>query len=142
MSPRPSTWSWGARRFGYSETHYYGNPGLYLTYTIGYAQGGAGLPEAELSKAYDELCRHPYDSQAGPGDELRRFRRSVRLNSYGEISPHRAEADSFPWATDIDYVRVVRGSNQVSLHDRFDAWRTERRLTKDTKASDGSTAHE
>lgn len=104
----------GARRFGYSETYYFGNPGKYLTHILALNDAAPFKGDA------GDLSR-----MTGPGGTLERrltgdavaqfvssadghaFRRNAAPNTYTVVSPM-TEPIEMDWqGADLDVVRVL-----------------------------------
>jgi len=112
----------GARRFGYTESFYFGNPGHYQRYVIGFTDAGTvygpmpriaeTLPDYSVqvgifSGQSDEDAVREYIAQ----EPVVRFRREARPNLYGVSSPH------FSFASDLEAGSLAIGPNadQVRL---------------------------
>lgn len=103
----------GARRMGYIETHYLGNPGLYQSFVLGINDGGLD-PNPEslvtlLHKSGFEFVVEPGGAiQSVPG--LAEFRRLGKPNTLTVIGPHLTPS-SYPitYGPDADSIRTLIG---------------------------------
>lgn len=124
---------WGARRFGYSEQFYFGNPGMYRTFAYGWNDAGVYSDAYELAHSAATGTRPPEGS-----------RRGSRPNTYAVSAPHvalREMMDSQSPGVDLDEVRVVdehlRSSRRLRVRwNRYQVeWRIRRQAGQLIKAS-------
>ena len=87
----------GARRVGYSERHYFGNPGAYQTYVLSHEDSGTGA-------MCDAMIRHLNDSDA-PHVAPESARASTTVNTLTIIGPAADPGERDFWAADHDLVR-------------------------------------
>lgn len=90
----------GARRTGYWETHYRGNPGHYCTFILGWNDAGAGdgMP-LFATRARPDMA---YEIKE---DAVAEYRRAARPNSFGIALHDVIERD---WiGVDADLVRLL-----------------------------------
>jgi len=120
----PETWiGWvGNRRFGYVESHQFGNSGGYRTWYCGVSDAG-----------YQKHFAVPVNGESGTDDafgKLQAFRRHASVNSVmvaGMGSPDLGLESVGP---DLDQVRLLV---KPSLRDRYKARQFERRLRKEER---------
>lgn len=107
----------GARRYGYTEEHWLGNPGHYQTYV--FSMNDVGATTGDIVLLLNELIQsEPVRSPERTwdfdfGDErikdmpaLLAFRRSVKINSYSVVGPN-IEVGGFPLGPDADVLRTL-----------------------------------
>ena len=97
----------GARRGGYWEQHYWGNPGAYQNFVFAVTDAAPSIADADL---YTVICAvNPFEGDAlalqAVLDLLERER--ISPNTYGETIPNGPWSESFPPGADLDHVRVV-----------------------------------
>lgn len=101
----------GARRWGYSEVHYEGNPGMYQTFGYGHCQSGAGVQVGSIQEiAWDDgpLASSPIADDFSHDPRLKRFRDESVINSYAVGAPYfDLQPDPGGFGPDEDLVRVL-----------------------------------
>lgn len=121
-SPSGITGHVGARRYSYAETYYFGNPGHYQTYVLGFTDAGVAykftnpltaMPDYRVHlgtflEAADDEAVESYVRQS----HVEEFRRTARPNLFGVTSPHfnfevHDEAGQIPIGPDADRVRLL-----------------------------------
>ena len=107
----------GARRLWYSETYYFGNPGLYQWYVVSLNQAADFVGDIEPMVRWYHDPQRPGDPNAFPSTDLgRRFRSTTCPNTYSVSAPmfdpdtlaaddHSADALAV-FGADYDTVRV------------------------------------
>lgn len=122
--PESASWDFRARRFSVVESYYFGNPGAYQTYLIGYNDAGVGdigfgeLLHQPLS-GYGYLLIPPEDGtprDALTSDEYMSTFNVVRggtvVNTFGVVRPWLGDAEAellqlWGLGPDLDHVRVL-----------------------------------
>jgi hypothetical protein len=119
ISQNPAKWAcWlGARRYGYIEEHYFGNPGGYQTWHCGVSDVG-----------YQKHSALPFDGSGRDlSSEAEQFRSRSSINSIviaGMTAPDLQLMETGP---PLDQVRLLHPPN---LRDRLRGWRMKRQLAK------------
>jgi hypothetical protein len=106
----------GARRHGYAEIHYYGNPGGYRQFAFAINDAGVFYDDdyVELCHAGEKLALSKNDDGEYDSESLVRvknLRRSMRFNTYAVSEPHGNIADAVVdmpvIGANLDEVRVM-----------------------------------
>lgn len=131
----------GARRHGYAEIHYYGNPGGYRQFAFAINDAGIFYDDdhAELCRAGERLALargNSIDCDEEDLGRVKRLRRGVRFNTYAVSEPHGDIAETMVdmpvIGADLDEVRVmedyVSPPRRVLL--RYQWWRRDRDLRR------------
>lgn len=115
----------GARRWGYAEKHYRGNPGLYREFALGVNDAGyvhALEPSLDLARCVDERAMAHNDSLP---TRWRTLRPEARINTYAVSAPFQsvnAVENSVTFGAELDVVRVLGDSDPVWLR-KIRKWR-------------------
>jgi hypothetical protein len=98
--------SLGARRFGYSEVHYLGNPGRYQTYILALNDGG--YVRAREIGTFLQTLQSVTATKDAKDSALWRLRADAAVNTYGETAPGFDFGSQLaPFGVDKDLVRVL-----------------------------------
>lgn len=105
----------GARRFGYAETYYFGNPGMYQTYMLALNDAGPikfdDLPDFAELFGFDGIAAEEMQGEQAAiflkSHQGARFRESARPNTYGVVGPMMEHVPTGWPGADLDVVRVL-----------------------------------
>jgi hypothetical protein len=108
----------GARRWGYGEKIYCGNPGLYREFALAVNDAGyvySMIAALDLARCVDELEINRTEEAL---TRLRDLRKRVRINTYGVSAPHASVEgleNGLAYGVDYDTVRVLDDANPLWL---------------------------
>lgn len=124
-TPSSASWDVRARRFSVVESYYFGNPGDYQTYLVGYNDAGIGTIDfgessRPLPSGYGDLVAPSEDGGTArgvltPEEYLTAFnaeRSGTVVNTFGVVRPWLGDAETellqlWGLGPDLDYVRVL-----------------------------------
>lgn len=115
-------WFIGARRYGYAEGYYFGNPGSYLTYVVSRSDS-SGVGESTFDGHHALALRTHADSELPSGESIIErpkdldaatltpmtiIRQGTTINTFG-VGSSRIDLKRFPWTigADSDQVRLL-----------------------------------
>jgi hypothetical protein len=97
----------GARRCGYREEHYWGNPGAYQNFVFAVTDAAPSIADKDLYAIVSAV--NPFEGEPLVLAEILELPERARVapNTYGETAPNGSWSASFPPGVDLDHVRVV-----------------------------------